>query len=463
MIMSSSARERSRITSTLEEIGTRSHLCLIYETPEEQFSAIAPFVRFGLERGERNVYIADENPASKVLESLRLRGIDVDAAIGAGALATATKRETYLRRGRFDPDGMIRFLGEAIDSAKAAGFSALRITGEMTWALGGEPGVERLMEYEAKLNRFFSENDGLAICQYNRKRFPPELMKDVIHTHPLVVFGGLVCKNSNYIPPDEFLTPAAASIEVDRLLESMFERGCADQELREREADLRDSERQLQSLAGKLLSVHEEELRHLAREIHGDVSQRVATLAMKIEQLAASLEAAQEPLREGLVEIEQQVAGLSESIHAISRRVHPSILGDLGLAEALGLECEKFSHAESVTARYETRDVPEEVPEEVALCLYRIAQECLRNTARHAQTNEVHVSLTGVDDGVRLMVRDAGIGFDTAANREGSGLGLLGMAERARLIQAKLSIESEPGRGTVVTIRAPLSEGGRSS
>jgi hypothetical protein len=247
-------RETSRLTSTLEAIGTRSHLCLVYETPEEQFSAIAPFVRFGLERGERNLYVADENAASRVLESLRLRGIDVDAAIGVGALTTATTREAYLRGGRFDPDGMIHFLGEAVDSAKAAGFSALRITGEMTWALGGAPGVERLMEYEAKLNRFFPENDSLAICQYNRKRFPSKLVKDVIHTHPLVIFGGLVCRNSNYIPPDEFLTPGAASIEVDRLLKTIFERGCAEQELREREADLRDSQRQLQYLAGWLVT-----------------------------------------------------------------------------------------------------------------------------------------------------------------------------------------------------------------
>lgn len=455
--MSASAGESSRLTRTLEAIGTRSHLCLVYETPEEQFSAIAPFVRFGLERGERNLYIADENAANRVLESLRLRGIDVDAAIGAGALATATKREAYLRQGRFDPDGMIRFLGEAIDSAKDAGFSALRVTGEMTWALGGEPGVERLMEYEAKLNHFLPENDGVAICEYNRKRFPPELVKEVIHTHPLVIFRGLVCKNSHYIPPDEFLTPGAVSVEVDRLLETMSERECAEQELREREADLRDSQRELQYLASKLLSVHEEEHHRLAREIHGDVSQRVAALAMKAEQLVGHLKPAQEPLREGLVEIKQQVAELSESIHAISRRVHPAILGDLGLVDALGLECEKFSQRESVTVRYHTRGVPEEISKNVALCLYRIAQECLRNSARHAQTNQVHVSLTGADDGVRLVVRDAGIGFDTAADREGPGLGLLSMAERARLIRAKLSIESEPGRGTVVTVRAPLS------
>jgi signal transduction histidine kinase len=180
---------------------------------------------------------------------------------------------------------------------------------------------------------------------------------------------------------------------------------------------------------------------------------------MKSEQLAFHLEPAQEPLREGLVEIKQQVADLSQSIHAISRRVHPSILDDLGLVDALRLECETFSQRESVTVRYDTRGVPEEVSKDIALCLYRIAQECLRNTARHAQTNEVHVSLTGVDDGVRLVVRDAGIGFDTAADREVPGLGLLSMAERARLIQAKLSIESEPGRGTVVTVRAPLSAG----
>lgn len=177
-----------------------------------------------MERGEKCVYIADDNTSAQVLDAMVRGGIDADGAIGSGSLAILTKRDAYLKHGYFDPDRMIRFLKEAVDSAKAQGDSALRVTGEMTWMLGGDPGVERLMEYEAKLNYFFPENDALAICQYNLKRFMPEIVLDVIRTHPLVIYRGLVCKNFYYVPPDEFLLPNQKYLEVDRLLYNIVER-----------------------------------------------------------------------------------------------------------------------------------------------------------------------------------------------------------------------------------------------
>lgn len=208
----------------MSKIGLHDHLCLIYETQEEQFAAAIPFMQIGLERGEKCLYIADDNTADAVLEAMRAQGIDVDAAVTSGALAVVSKREAYLRRGYFDPDWMIRFLSEATAAAKAEGFAAFRATGEMTWMLGGNPGSERLMEYEAKLNYFFPTHDVTAICQYNRNRFSSEVILDVIRTHPIVIYGGMVCKNFYYVPPDEFLRPNQIRLEVQRLLYSIRDR-----------------------------------------------------------------------------------------------------------------------------------------------------------------------------------------------------------------------------------------------
>lgn len=217
---------QNALKGAIEKLDVHDHLCLIYESREEQLAAVMPFMRIGLERGERCVYIADDNTVATVIEAMRAEGIDVDVALDSGALSVITKHETYLKEGRFDPEWMINFLKESAAVAKADGYSALRATGEMTWMLGGEPGVERLMEYEAKLNYFLPEYDCLAICQYNRERFSPKTIIDVIHTHPLVIYGYTVCRNADFIPPDEFLEtieqrPAA---EAERLLAGMLER-----------------------------------------------------------------------------------------------------------------------------------------------------------------------------------------------------------------------------------------------
>jgi MEDS: MEthanogen/methylotroph, DcmR Sensory domain len=221
------------LVSAIEKIGVHDHLCLIYETQEEQFSAAIPFMKIGLDRGEKCLYIVDDNTAAMVINKMKEAGMDVEAAVDSGKLAIINKQAAYLKQGYFDPDWMISFLKRATDEAKVAGFSALRVTGEMTWVLGGDPDTEHLMEYEAKLNYFFPDNDALALCQYNRNRFSPEIIKGVISTHPLVIYGGLVCRNFYYVPPDDFLGEKQPAKEIDRLLANIINREKAGKELRQ--------------------------------------------------------------------------------------------------------------------------------------------------------------------------------------------------------------------------------------
>ncbi len=195
------------IINSLENLSVHDHLCLIYETQEEQFASVIPFMSIGLKRGEKCVYIADENTGSQVIDAMKSYGIDTEKYLLSRQLAVITKQESYLKNGFFDPDGMIDVLKESVNIALGEGFSALRVTGEMTWALCGDPGVERLIEYEAKLNDFFPYFDALAICQYNLKRFSADIITNVIRTHPTVIFKDTVCKNFYYIPTEEFLKP----------------------------------------------------------------------------------------------------------------------------------------------------------------------------------------------------------------------------------------------------------------
>lgn len=236
----------SLLVKTIEQAAPHDHLCLLYETPQEQLAAAISFIRIGLERGEQCIYIVDQNSAATVIDAMRREGVEVDAAIQSHALIIADKKNAYLMGGFFDPDRMISFLKQAVHSAERAGFSELRVTGEMTWAMGGDPGMERLIEYEAKLNRFFSKHNVSAICQYDRKRFSPEVLLDVIRTHPKVISGGVVCRNHYYVPPDEFFSENAASLEVDRLLDNIVDREKSEIALRESKVHLELKNMQLE-------------------------------------------------------------------------------------------------------------------------------------------------------------------------------------------------------------------------
>ncbi|MBI4666652.1 MAG: MEDS domain-containing protein [Nitrospinae bacterium] len=242
--------DREDLLDTLQKLQPHDHLCLIYETREEQFNAVIPFIKVGLERNERCVYIADENTVESVLDAMRGEGINVRDALDSGALAVITKQDAYLKQGHFDPDWMINYLKNITNETLAQGYSAVRATGEMTWALGSEDGVDRLIEYEAKLNYFFPDYPLLAICQYNKNRFSPEIIRNIIYTHPYVIVGGTVARNYYFIPPDEFLKEETQSQEVERLLHNIVSREQAELKLKRANEELETAYRLLEQDIG---------------------------------------------------------------------------------------------------------------------------------------------------------------------------------------------------------------------
>ncbi|UCE48399.1 MAG: PAS domain-containing protein, partial [Phycisphaerales bacterium] len=215
------------------------------------------------------------------------------------------------------------------------------------------------------------------------------------------------------------------------------------------EAELTKSREALRMLAGKLLSVQEEERRRLARELHDDLTQRLAVLAIDMGKLEGQLDSSPESLASKKIkEIRERTIALSTDIHDISRQLHPAILDDLGLRQAIQSECMNFTRREGITINYEPKDVPLMIPRDVSVCLFRIVQEGLRNIAKYAKVKEASVSLVGDDGNITLVVRDSGAGFDMARSVGERGVGLASMQERVRLIRGDFSIESEPGQGT---------------
>jgi signal transduction histidine kinase len=229
----------------------------------------------------------------------------------------------------------------------------------------------------------------------------------------------------------------------------------ADEALKAREHSLHQLREGRRRLAAKLLHAQEEERRRIAREMHDDWTQRLALLGIDIatlEQHVGTPETARPLLRA----IQEKLVSLSADVHALSRQLHPSILDDLGLVEALRSECANFSRREGIAVMYRPEAVPTAVPKGVALCIYRVAQEALRNLAKHAAVNEAWVSLVAAGPQLVLRVEDHGIGFDPNGTHSQPGLGLSSMEERVRLIEAELAVRSAPGRGTTVEVRVRL-------
>ena len=140
----------------------------------------------------------------------------------------------------------------------------------------------------------------------------------------------------------------------------------------------------------------------------------------------------------------------------MSRRLHPAVLDELGLEAALREECGAFSTQAGIPCEVQSRGLPISLPEDLSLCLYRVAQESLRNIAKHAEATKVRVALSGGKAGIALRVEDTGDGFDVKEAKGKGGLGLISMEERVRLLNGKFNIESHPGQGTTVEAFVPL-------
>lgn len=222
------------------------------------------------------------------------------------------------------------------------------------------------------------------------------------------------------------------------------------------EARLFQNQKELQALTARLLELQEAGNKDLARELHDDLSQKLAALGMEVSTLLQPSGKSPEVLPERVHALSARINRLAEDVHAMSRRLHPAILDELGLEAALREECVGFSAQLGVPAQFESEGVPRPLPGGIPLCLYRVAQESLRNIAKHADATNVRVVLFGDKLGLTLRIEDTGDGFDLNEVKGKGGLGLISMEERVRLVGGKLTIKSQPGKGTTVEVFVPL-------
>jgi signal transduction histidine kinase len=250
---------------------------------------------------------------------------------------------------------------------------------------------------------------------------------------------------------------AFVGIAVILLLQSILIGGWLIQRRRVAGA-LRRSADQVRDLAGQVIAAQETERARLARELHDDIGQRVAALSIAVSGIRRRREIQAHPdLRAALESLQQRSSALAEGIRQLSHDLHPSVLDHVLLSEALQDHCNEFARQHNLPVTFAADADLGRIDGASALCLYRVAQEALRNVAKHAHAHSVHVALRKSGDEMALSIVDDGIGFDYgAAHRHGAGLGLRSIEERVRLARGHIIVDSKQSAGTTVSAHLPI-------
>ena len=214
------------------------------------------------------------------------------------------------------------------------------------------------------------------------------------------------------------------------------------------------AEEALSTIGRRLIEAHEEERSWISRELHDDVNQRLALLAVELGRW--SKEASQSNFTEHLGHAQSRITEIAKDVQALSHRLHSSKLEYLGLTTAARSFCKELSDKAKVEVQFSHSAVPSNMPKEVSLCLFRVLQEALQNAIKYSGVRLFSVDLRGTLDGIELTVSDDGRGFDGTERLSRHGLGLISMQERLQMVHGRFEVKTQPGAGTIISARVPL-------
>jgi PAS domain S-box-containing protein len=217
----------------------------------------------------------------------------------------------------------------------------------------------------------------------------------------------------------------------------------------------KQAEEALLGVSRKLIEAQEQERTRIGRELHDDIGQRLALLAVQLQQLHEDT-LILPAVRSRMGEFQKQISEIAADIQSLSHELHSAKLQYLGIAGAIRGFCQEFAEQQKVEIDFKTNDLPSPLSPDISLCFFRVLQEALHNSAKHSGVRHFEVRLWGTSDEIHLTVKDSGAGFDSEAAKESRGLGLISMEERLKLVKGTLSIESQLKRGTTIHARVPL-------
>ena len=249
---------------------------------------------------------------------------------------------------------------------------------------------------------------------------------------------------------------AIETLLIGGLLGQRSKRRQVERAARVSEDALRSSNAQIRDLAGQLIFAQEVERTRIARDLHDDACQEVAAIAVDVSNLRKKDTTLQDSdVQQTLLSVQRRMARVAEGLRLLSHDLHPNLLKHAGLAAALEAHCADVERQYHIQVSFHAEGQVEPANPVVMLSLFRIAQEALRNAAKHGHAQQVDLTLSEQGDGLILSVTDDGWGFDPGGVRHNGGLGLVSIEERARLVKGQVTIHSGPQQGTTISVRVP--------
>lgn len=195
----------AKINLAGSELGPVRHVCAFFNSKEEEYNTLIPFLKEGLENGDKAFHIVDKRGHDEHLDTLLNSGIDLKASTKKNQFEVKPWEEAYLRDGNFKQERMLELIEQVLTKGKSEGFPLTRLWANMEWALEDREGVEQIVEYETRLNYILPKYQDPVICTYDLAKFGGDIVLDILRTHPMVIIGGILQKNPFFVPPDQFL------------------------------------------------------------------------------------------------------------------------------------------------------------------------------------------------------------------------------------------------------------------
>jgi len=299
----------------------------------------------------------------------------------------------------------------------------------------GSFGLDALQGCDGTAGMVQAKNGFVQDAQKIIKGFQTEIQKEYI-------FGGAQSPKWFLVRAAKLDLPGMRSFNILVTLEDVTRRKLAEEELRQ--------------LGGRLIKAQEEERSRMGRDLHDDLSQRMAVFSMELEQLLREIPGEREDLGSSVRSLLTRAQEFASDIHRLSYQLHPFKLDTLGLSAAIRSLCEEISEHKDLKIKFQEKGFPATLPPDITLCIFRIAQEALHNIVKHSGASEAKLVLTKTAEAIRLRVLDRGAGFNIEAAKMKKRLGLLSMKERLRLVGGEISIRSRPSEGTQIDVLIPL-------
>ncbi len=422
-----------------------THFCQFYNTKQDLLEILVPYFKTGLENNEFCLWITsdpiDVNTAAHELEKKipEFNNYSIQHKI-----EIVTYADWYIQEGSFKLEVVVSRWYKKLAESLGKGFTGMRVNGNTGW-LNREV-WKNFIKYERELNRFLSKKQLIVLCTYPLKQSQATDVLDVALVHDCAI-----SKRSGHWE----------IVEVPEYKKSKAQLQNENEELEHR-VDLRTKQlvatnKQLRNLSANLQNIQENERTAIAREIHDELGQQLTALKMEVDWLNKKIPD-NNVLKETVNEILILIRSSLKTLRKIAFELRPNILDELGLIAALkwvGKELEKHTGIKTRLHTVLKDFIPDRT---LSTNIFRVYQEAITNVARHAHATRIDSTLEVTDDMVSLIIKDNGKGFDPNETRKKGSLGLTGMKERALMLQGELNIESEKLKGTIVTLKVPLTK-----